>query len=346
MSLTLKNVVPSFPLGTIKKISMKLIKVTVDAKAAGMKIDKAILACGVDLPRKEIRRILDKGGITCNGKRVFVASQTVKHGDKITLTYHPALSSKEKVQASLKEEDILYWKHDVLAVNKAPGIASVPTVSNQTPYVKKLLLPLVTQKGINPETLTACHRLDKETSGVLLFAFGQDKAHWIMEQFKKHEVQKVYYALCYGIPKTKHWTVDCHLSGIDKKTGMVKIVRSGGYSSFSSFQVIAVSKAHHLSLVRIEPRTGRSHQIRVHLLHSQHPIVGDKKYILSHIRSLPPSLAEMSLHHHFLHAASLEFSPDKEQKRVTLTAPFPSLFHSFIKKSQMDFLIQDPLFFK
>lgn len=323
---------------------MKIINITIDARAAGLKIDKAILECDVELARKEIRRILDKGGIYCNGKRVFVASLTVKKGDKVTIQYHPSLSKKETV-VEIKETDILYNKHNVVAVNKAPGIASVPTVSEHTIFMKKLLSPLLQKQGIDTTQLTECHRLDKETSGALLFALDKEKANFIMEQFKNHGVKKVYHALCYGIPKASKWEVNCHLSAIDKRTGMVKIVRAGGYSSFSAFQVIAVSKKHNVSLIRIAPRTGRSHQIRVHLLHSQHPIIGDKKYALPRAQALHPSLAELSFQHHFLHASTIEFLPHEGEKRVEIQAPLPPLFHSFVKKSQMDFLVKDPMFF-
>ena len=208
---------------------MKVIKITIEDGADGLKIDKALLISGVDIPRKEIRRILDKGGIQRNGKRVFVASQTVKRGDQITLSWNPAPSQKKKI--SVSEDDILYWKHGILAVNKAPGLVSVPTVSAQTPFVKKLLVPFLLSKGENPDLLTACHRLDKETSGVLLFALGKDKAHWIMDQFKNKGVKKVYYAICYGIPKAKKWEVTCHLSALDKRTGMVKSRLAGRFYS-------------------------------------------------------------------------------------------------------------------
>ncbi len=316
---------------------MKLIKVVVDYTSEGLNIDKAILASGVDLSRKEIRRTLDKGGILCNGKRVFVASHKVKRGDQITLTYHPALSKKETSVATLTEKDILYCDNTLLAVNKAPGIASVETAHSKTPYVKKLLIPFLQSKNIDPQIVEACHRLDKETSGVLLFGIGQDNAKSIMDQFRAHTIRKTYHALCFGIPKTSKWEMNCHLSGIDKKTGKVSIVRSGGYSSSSSFELIAHSKKYNVSLVRVTPKTGRSHQIRIHLLHSQLPIIGDKKYSLAKIPSLPPTLAELSFEHHFLHASSIEFLTPTG-KHSNIKAPLPRLFESFIKKSQMEFL--------
>jgi 23S rRNA pseudouridine1911/1915/1917 synthase len=320
---------------------MKLIKIIVNASQSGLNIDKAIMESGIELSRKEVRRILDKGGIQCNGKRVFVASHTVKRGDQITLTIHSTLSAKEKEWAPLKNEDVLYDKHGIIAINKPPGLASVPTGSSQTPYAKKLLAPLLKAKGLNPEELTACHRLDKETSGILLFALGETKAQWIMEQFKNHTIEKVYHALCYGIPTSKMWEIQCQLSSIDKRTGMVKIVKSGGYSSSSSFQLIAVSKKHNLSLIRIKPKTGRSHQIRVHLLHSKLPIIGDKKYTLHNLKPLHPSLAELSFQHHFLHASALSFTPAEGEPRVELHAPLTPLFDSFIKRSHMEFFGKD-----
>ncbi len=326
---------------------MQTIHVRIEAAAAGLKIDKALLASGVSLSRNEIRRILDKGGIHCNGRRIFIASYTVKKGDQITLNVHTALSKKAPEQhAALTMKDIVYWDDDLLAVNKAPGIASVPTVSGRAPFVKKLLAPLMMQKAIKPESLIECHRLDKETSGVLALALTNEKATWLMEQFKNRQVQKTYYALCYNIPREPTWEMKCFLSSIHKKTGMVSIVKSGGHASMSSFQLIASSRKHNISLVRIEPKTGRSHQIRVHLLHSKTPIIGDKRYVLPGQKILSAPLMDLTFEHHFLHAAALSFNSALNGERIQISASLPPLFRSFIHKSQMEFHIQDPLLAK
>ena len=98
-----------------------------------------------------------------------------------------------------------------------------------------------------------------------------------------------------------------------------------------------------MSLIRVIPKTGRSHQIRVHLLHCKLPIIGDKKYSLHNIKPLHSSLQEMCFQHHFLHASRIEFTPAEGEKRVELIAPLPELFHSFMRKSQMQFLVRDLL---
>lgn len=311
---------------------MKIISFIVDRTNDGQKIDKAIQLFGADLTRRHIRRILDRGGISCNGKPVLMASKVVRKGDKIVLKWAPELSKKTVELPVFRSEDILYWQDDILAINKPPGIASVPTVSEQTPYIKKLLEPLLKAKGLDPQKLSACHRLDKETSGVLVFALSQEKADWVMSQFRLKAVKKIYYALCHRIPKKKKWELTCYLSPIDKKTGMVRVVRSGGQSSYSAFELIDSSEKYQTSLIRVAPLTGRSHQIRVHLLQSHLPIIGDKKYVIAN-NSLDPSISKLALKHHFLHAASLELIPAPGQAPITIEAPLPPLFVEFMRKT-------------
>lgn len=322
---------------------MKRIKIKISPENAGLKIDKAILATGVEMSRKELRRILDKGGIECNGKKVFVASLAVKAGDHILIHYHESLSAKDKEWGPLTKKEVLYWDQNLLAVNKAPGLNSVPTSSGQGTYVKKLLQPLLEKRELDPSKIYPCHRLDKETSGVFLLALNKEMLEWMKKQFQTFRVRKTYYAIVYGIPHRKKWETKLKLSDIEKKSGKVRVLEEGGHSSSTVFQLIAFSKRHNLSLLRVQPKTGRSHQIRVHLHHEALPVVGDKKYYLTQ-KQLEASLEELSFLHHYLHASSVECL-SKDKSIIKIKAPFPQSFEDFLRKSQMEYIVKDPFLF-
>lgn len=312
---------------------MKQLNVNIDEKGDGLNIDKAILASGVNASRRLIRRLLDSGGIKVNGKQVRMASRKVRRGDLITLSFHE--ETKASKPPSLSPRDILFRQDDLIAINKAPLVSSTPTRSEKSPHAKGLLAPLLASMNLASEHLSVCHRLDKETSGVLLFALSQMRADWIMRQFRERKVRKVYYAIVYGKPKHKKWELRCFLSGIDKATGSVKPVKSGGYDSLTRFERVASDERHNVSLIRALPETGRSHQIRVHLLMSGFPIVGDKRYYLDKQPVLPPALHELTFKHHFLHAYSLTFQPTDGVNPVTVTADAPELFVHFLEKTEM-----------
>jgi 23S rRNA-/tRNA-specific pseudouridylate synthase len=150
-------------------------------------------------------------------------------------------------------------------------------------------------------------------------------------------VRKTYLALCYGIAKSKSFTERAYLSEIDKKSGDVKVVRSGGRTAVTHFRVLSESKELGVSLVACYPETGRSHQIRVHLQLNGLPIIGDKRYAGPSKRPLPPELAELSSLHHFLHAYSLQFAPTAGDKQVVVKAPIPPRFIGFINASGLVF---------
>jgi len=229
------------------------------------------------------------------------------------------------------EKEILYLDHHTVAVNKPPGLPSQPTRDQAVMHVGSVLKDYFKDELGRSAELTAVHRLDKETTGVMLMALKNVAATWLMEQFKTREVHKLYHAICYGIPEKAEFEVRSYLSEINKKTGMVQTVRSGGRLAETGFRVIASSPALGLSLIACAPITGRSHQLRVQLDSVGHPIVGDKRYGSERRRPLPETLEELAGAHHFLHAQSLTFRPAKGLDPITLEATYPENFAAFLK---------------
>lgn len=305
--------------------------ITIKKQLDGYRLDIAILDANLGLSRRKIRSIIDVGGVFLNGKRVRVASRSVRLGDVIKMQYNlNALKAYKHIEFNLTDADILYRGHGIIAINKPPGLPSQPTRDQAVIHVTKALENYLKAKNEKIPDLTLVHRLDKETSGVLLVATTKEATAWLNEQFKERHTDKTYHAVCYGAPKDDKFTVRCHLSAINPRSGIVSVVRSGGKSSHTDFVVLQRSKKPALSLIECHPITGRSHQLRVHLQHVGHAIVGDKVYEARGQAPLTGEIADLAAQHHFLHAHTLTFQPAANQPRVTVTCKYPPAMERFI----------------
>lgn len=317
---------------------MKTFDLTVGAAQSGMRLDVYLVAAELGLSRRKIRQVIDVGGVYINRKRVRIASRQVCRGDKVRVEYsEAALKTIRAAEPQLAAEALLYEAHGVIALNKPPGLPSQATKDQSVLHVVPSVEALFKSLGRPKVSFTLVHRLDKETSGVILVATNSSRATWLTEQFRDRAVRKTYLALCYGLAKTKTFTERAYLSEIDKKSGDVKVVRSGGRTAVTHFRVLSENKELGISLIACFPETGRSHQIRVHLQLNGLPIIGDKRYAGPSKRALPPQLAELSSVHHFLHAYSLQFAPTAGDKPVTISAPMPIRFVNFINASGLVF---------
>jgi len=229
------------------------------------------------------------------------------------------------------EADILFDEHGVVAVNKPPGLPSQATRDPSRPHVGSCLEEYFRSRGREVAPLVLVHRLDKETSGVILLACGNERATWLARQFRGREVRKCYHALCHGWPAADDFEVRSYLSEIDRKTGRVRTVHSGGQLAVTHFHVLRRAPGPGLSLIACEPHTGRSHQIRVHLAEQGFPVVGDKFYGAPPARPLPADLASFAAAHHMLHAREIAFTPAPEQPVVTVKADYPAKFAELVR---------------
>ncbi len=320
---------------------MKVLKksLVITPAQAGMAIDRALLAAAWGFSRRKIRQMLDKGGVSVNQRVERFASYKVKSGDRLTVIYLPEeKSTGEQGTIRLAPEDILFDQEELIALNKPPLLASQATRSPKVPHLLQVLEDYLCQQGEavkqNPK-LILCHRLDKETSGILLVARSAEAAQRVMSQFKARKLEKTYLAVSVGLPRQNEWEVSCYLSKLHPKTGLVSQVHAGGSWSHTRFKVIAVNKTLKLCLLACYPSSGRTHQIRVHLQLSQLPIVGDKKY-LRQKPELPEELQRLSMQHHLLHARSLLFSPrQNDREQVLVTAPLPVGMQKFCRLAKL-----------
>jgi len=223
-------------------------------------------------------------------------------------------------------DSILFEDEDYLILNKIPGMSTLEDRNDSVNLLKSA-------KDYYAETLV-CHRLDKDTSGAIVFAKNEEAHRHLSLKFENREVKKVYHAVVDGIHEYKNVKVDKPIKVSGK--GLVKIDHRQGKSSLTSFTSIEAFKLH--TLVECQPRTGRTHQIRIHLADLQSPITGDTTYggrpfYLSSVKrnynlkkwtEELPMISRMALH-----AFSISFT-NISGKKIAIEAPYPKDFRVLV----------------
>ena len=246
-----------------------ILRAIVGPEQAGMRLDDGAKALFPELSKTRIRKIIDWGGCAVAQVMVRVASRALREGEEVAI----GLQEPERcVDLLLGAADILYEDQDYLAVNKAPGINS-----QRTPYQLKgtmeYAVEVYLRSGGIKEPARVIHRLDKGTSGVMFFPKGGRPATHISYLLKTGGVEKVYWALVAAEPDDEEWTVDAPIAKLNKFRYGVALP---GKEARTLFRVLARGVG--ATLVEARPLTGRTHQIRVHLVHSGFPIIGDTTY--------------------------------------------------------------------
>jgi tRNA pseudouridine32 synthase/23S rRNA pseudouridine746 synthase len=208
--------------------------------------------------------------------------------------------------------DLLFENEDILAVNKPEGLAAVP---EHRPDTESLFERLCAERG---ETLYIVHRIDKETSGVLVFARNAETHRKLNLQFEKRLVRKVYLALTHGVIDGDWGVIDKPLRHFG--SGRVGVDAQHGRPSLTEFRVL--ERLGPCTLVELYPRTGRRHQIRVHLYSLGHPIVGDPLY---GDRKIQENYPRMMLHAYKISLRLPSGGP------ITLEAPVPESFEAVLR---------------
>lgn len=241
---------------------------SIPSMMTGKRLDE-VLAQLAGLSKGEARRIIDRGGCAVNQVMVRVASRSLKDGDSLTVGI---MQQGEFRELSLPPASIVYQDRDLLAVNKPVGVAS-----QRTPYQLKGTLEYwvaeeFVRQGIK-EPVRVVHRLDRGTSGLMLFPKHRQAAAWLSELFRQGALHKRYLALVTGTPADKQWSAN----GAIGKVGSARWgVIAEGRHALTDFSLLAAADGR--ALLEAHPRTGRTHQIRVHLAAGGLPIVGDTTY--------------------------------------------------------------------
>ncbi|NLP29087.1 MAG: RluA family pseudouridine synthase [Clostridia bacterium] len=246
----------------------------VDEESQGMRIDKYLSLVMEDRSRSFIQGLINDGKVTVNNKKVK-SNQKLKKNDLIEGLIWEL--EEEKVEAENIPLDILYEDSDIIVVNKAQGMVVHPAAGNTSgTLVNALLYRSKELSRINGDIRPGIvHRIDKDTSGILVVAKNDDSHMKLAEQLKDHSMTRVYLALVEGVIKNDKGTVDANLGRhpIDRKK--MAVVKEGR-RAITHYKVLERFDKYTLVECRLE--TGRTHQIRVHMAHIGHPVVGDPVY--------------------------------------------------------------------
>ena len=290
-----------------------------------IRLDKAISELNSDLSRMMIQKLIEEEKILVNGKKEK-ASYKVKIGDEIEV------QEIELKEVEIKPQDIpldvLYEDQDIIVVNKAKGMVVHPANGNLEGTLVNALMARCKDSlsGIGGEIRPGIvHRLDKDTSGVLLVA-KNDKAHIeLSNQIKNREVKKIYYALVRGNLKDDEATIDMPIAR-SKKDRKKMAVDKDANNAITHFKVIERFLKSNVTLLKVKIETGRTHQIRVHLSEIGYPIIGDAVY--------SKGKNEWNIQGQCLHAKSLKFKHPTTNKEMKIEAPLPEYLKEVIKQCQ------------
>lgn len=305
--------------GLQKEKKMNSISIFADSEFDGVRIDKYLSVVFPDLSRSFIQKAIDCGNVSVNGKTV-AKNYKLKTDERIE--YIPLEPVKLEVKAQNIPLDIVYEDDDLLVVNKPKGMVVHPANGNPDGTLVNAIMAICKDSlsGIGGEIRPGIvHRLDKDTSGLLIIA-KNDEAHVnVSEQIKNHEVKKTYIALVRGIIKENEATIDMPIgrSTSDRKK---MAVNKKGKNAITHIKVL--KRYDKYTLVEVNIETGRTHQIRVHLSYIGYPIIGDATY--------SNGKNEFNVQGQCLHAKKLEFVHPITGKKMELEAPLPQYFQEII----------------
>lgn len=290
----------------------------------GERLDSFVAEVLVDLSRSTVQNLIKAGQVRVDGKKVR-PSYRVGQGQQVEVELpvpQPVEITPENIPLT-----IIYQDQDLAVIDKPKGMVVHPAHGNwEHTLVNALLYHIKDLSGINGELRPGIvHRLDKDTSGVMVVAKNDVAHRGLAEQIKEHHIKREYIALVHGVIKENLGTIDAPIgrSKLDrKKMAVVK----NGRPALSNYEVLR--RFGNYSLLRVSLMTGRTHQIRVHFAHIKHAVVGDPLY--------GSAKKHFGLDSQALHAQLLGFHHPRTGDYMEFTSPLPSYFVEIITRLELD----------
>lgn len=296
---------------------------TITENEAGQRAD-VVLAAMLELTRSNMQKLLDEGRAVKDTK-VIKSNYKVKLGDEIIVTL-PEPQPLD-VQPENIPLDIIYEDEDVVVVNKARGMVVHPAAGNYSgTLVNALLYHCKNLSGINGVIRPGIvHRLDKDTSGIMICA-KNDAAHVsLSEQIQSKTAQRTYLAVVRGNIKTDSGVIETQISRDKDDRKKMAVVKEGGRNAITEYEV--VERFGKYTIVKCKLKTGRTHQIRVHMEYLGYPLVGDPKY--------SPMKTPFSINGQALHSLTLAFDHPRTGERMEFEAKLPEDLHKIVTRLRL-----------
>jgi 23S rRNA pseudouridine1911/1915/1917 synthase len=289
------------------------------------RLDKFLVTCLPEFSRARLQGLIDDGFVSINATPARKSGQSIESGAEIEVRVPPPVPS------GLVGEDIplniIFENDDLIIVNKPAGMVVHPAAGHDSGTLVHAVLGYdPDMEGIGGEERPGLvHRLDKETSGLIVLAKNERAHRWLQDQFRLRTVEKIYIALVDGKPPTPAGRVEASIGRDPSHRKKMAIVPAGkGRESVSEYKTLESYKEH--TLLEFHPLTGRTHQIRLHCQFLGCPIVGDLIYGKKH--------ATLELDRHFLHAARLKIVLPNETRPCVFEAELPDELKKVLEEVQ------------
>lgn len=301
-------------------IEAGLETITAEAEDAGTRAD-VFLAAKLGVSRSNMQKLLEDGRVK-RSEKIIKANYKVRAGEMFVVDI-PEPEPIEAVPENIPL-DIIYEDDDVVVLNKARGMVVHPAPGNYTgTLVNALLYHCSNLSGINSAIRPGIvHRLDKDTSGIMIVA-KNDAAHIsLSQQIQSKTAVRTYLAVVRGNIKTDSGTIETQIARDKTDRKKMAVVKEGGRDAITDYEVL--ERFGKYTLVRCKLRTGRTHQIRVHMEYLGYPLVGDPKY--------SPMKTPFGIKGQALHSHTLEFTHPRTGERMKFEAPLPEDMHKIITR--------------
>lgn len=300
------------------------ITVCANENDKGKRLDAFLSEVIEDATRSYIQKIIDNGNVQIKDKKITKSGNKLK-GNETVIVNIPEDEILDVIPQDIPL-NIIYEDKDIVVINKAPGMVVHPAHGNYTGTLVNALLyhikDLSTINGVIRPGIV--HRLDKDTSGVIVVA-KHDEAHTTLsDMFKEKTLEKTYICITKGIFKEKKGRVETLIGRDPKDRKKMAVVNENGKNAISNYDVI--DESNNFSLVKVRIETGRTHQIRVHMKYLNHPILGDSTY----------GSPTKDIDRQMLHAYMLKFTHPITKKEMTVIADIPEDFKKAAKFAGVD----------
>ena len=317
-----------------------IINLVVDQKSQGKRLDSYIAEKKEELSRTRVKNLIINGSIKVNNEEVKEPSKKIFEEDTITLNI------PEPKKASLKpykyKLNIIYEDEDLLVIDKLAGISMHPGAGNYDNTIVNALMNLENKNfsNIGDELRPGIvHRIDKDTSGLIVIAKNNYTHENLSSQFSDHTISRLYQALVWGKLRPQNGVIKTLITRSSKNRQLMEVGIVKGKKAITNYKTLEIfenSKVPTLSLVECKLETGRTHQIRVHMSYKGNNILGDKKYKkkFKKLKNIDPEIEDVlsNLNRQFLHAKILGFTHPKSGKRLEFSSNLPIELDIILKK--------------
>lgn len=286
---------------------------TVGDDDAGRRLDQVLAARVPGLSRRQARVLLDIGGVFVDGRRVKVAGRPARAGEKVVAvvggalaraTGRPGRAARAEDESKLPPYAVVFEDEEIVVVDKPAGLLAAPTPESD----RNNLVSLLERRAVGGPRILVVHRIDLETSGLIVFAKSPQANRVLSERFRTHDLERAYLAAVAGAFPDGLTRIDEPVGGRPAVTHVGVRERFGARAT----------------LLDCRLETGRTHQIRLHALHAGHPVIGDGRYGTPFREAPAPRMA--------LHATTLGFAHPRTGAPLSFTSPWPPDLAAWIER--------------